>query len=209
VRACVCPTWHSAPVIYEADSATPLCVRSSVCSSVCLTDGQGRGRAAVTDRAGQGGRGRPGQARQKDLGNFRIWFSGHGFQDLGSQLWGLDFHTRSFQDQNLKIFRMWFSGCEISILGPGFHTRGFKVAFGHGHPLVSFKRTTAMMYEILVFLSYSQLCSWRSQRLLMMFFKGVPHNTSFYYNILCPTFWGIGFRVLEARWAKGEEKPWK
>jgi len=31
----------------------------------------GRGRAAVTDRAGQG--------RQKDLGNFRIWFSRHGF----------------------------------------------------------------------------------------------------------------------------------
>jgi hypothetical protein len=28
-------------------------------------------------------------ARQKDLGNFRIWFSVHGFQDLGSQLWGL------------------------------------------------------------------------------------------------------------------------
>jgi hypothetical protein len=27
------------------------------------------------------------------LGNFKIWFSGHGFWDLGSQLWGLDFHT--------------------------------------------------------------------------------------------------------------------
>jgi hypothetical protein len=27
------------------------------------------------------------------LGNFRIWFSRHGFRDLGSQLWGLDFHT--------------------------------------------------------------------------------------------------------------------
>jgi hypothetical protein len=25
---------------------------------------------------------------------------------LGSQLWGLDFHTRGFQDQNLKTFRM-------------------------------------------------------------------------------------------------------
>jgi hypothetical protein len=25
---------------------------------------------------------------------------------LGSQLWGLDFHTRSFQDRNLKTFRM-------------------------------------------------------------------------------------------------------
>jgi len=33
---------------------------------------------------GQTGQGRA--ARQKDLGNFRIWFSGHGFQDLGSQL---------------------------------------------------------------------------------------------------------------------------
>jgi len=30
----------------------------------------------------------------------------------------------------------WFSGCGISILGPGFHTGGFTVAFGHGHPLV-------------------------------------------------------------------------
>jgi hypothetical protein len=55
--------------------------------------------------------------------NFRIWFSGHGFPDLGSQLWGLDFHTRGFQDRNLKTFRTWFSGCEISILRPGFNTR--------------------------------------------------------------------------------------
>jgi hypothetical protein len=55
---------------------------------------------------------------------------------LGSQLWGLDFHTRGFQDWNLKTFRTWFSGCGISILGPGFHTGGFTVAFGHGHPLV-------------------------------------------------------------------------
>jgi hypothetical protein len=30
---------------------------------------------------------------------------GYGFQDLESQLWGLDFHTRGFQDQNLKTFR--------------------------------------------------------------------------------------------------------
>jgi hypothetical protein len=44
---------------------------------------------------------------QKDLGNFRIWFSGHGFQDLGSQLWGLG------------NFRTWFSGLGISILGLG------------------------------------------------------------------------------------------
>ncbi len=33
---------------------------------------------------------------------------GYGFQDLGSQLWGLDFHTRGFQDRNLKTFRTWF-----------------------------------------------------------------------------------------------------
>jgi hypothetical protein len=24
---------------------------------------------------------------------------------LGSQLWGLDFHTRGFQDRNLKTFK--------------------------------------------------------------------------------------------------------
>jgi hypothetical protein len=41
---------------------------------------------------------------------------------LGSQLWGLDFHTRGFQDRNLKTFRTWFSRCGISILGPGFHS---------------------------------------------------------------------------------------
>jgi hypothetical protein len=58
---------------------------------------------------------------------------------LGSQLWGLDFHTRGFQDRNLKTFRPWFSGCGISILRPGFHTGGFTVAFGHGHPLVMSK----------------------------------------------------------------------
>jgi len=33
--ACVCLTWHFAPVICEADFATPLCVRSFVRSSVC------------------------------------------------------------------------------------------------------------------------------------------------------------------------------
>ncbi len=45
------------------------------------------------------------------LGNFRIWFSGHGFRDLGSQLWGLG---------NFRIwFRTWFSRLEISTLGPG------------------------------------------------------------------------------------------
>ncbi len=71
----------------------------------CLTDGQGR--AVVIDRAGQGRAAGAGQARQKDLGNFRIWFSGHGFQDLGSQVWGLG------------NFRTWFSGLGISTLGPG------------------------------------------------------------------------------------------
>jgi hypothetical protein len=57
---------------------------------------------------------------QKHLGNFRIWFSEHDFQDLGSQLWSLDFHTRGFQDRNLKTFRMWFSRCGISILAHDF-----------------------------------------------------------------------------------------
>jgi len=59
---------------------------------------------------------------QKNLRNFRVWFSRHGFQNLGSQLWGLDFHTHGFQDRNLKTFRTWFSRCGISILGPGSHT---------------------------------------------------------------------------------------
>jgi hypothetical protein len=54
--------------------------------------------------------------------NFRAWkILGYGFPHLGSQLWGLDFHTRGFQDRNLKTFRMWISGCGISILEPGFH----------------------------------------------------------------------------------------
>ncbi len=34
LRACVCLTRHSAPIICEADSATPLCVRSSVHPSI-------------------------------------------------------------------------------------------------------------------------------------------------------------------------------
>jgi hypothetical protein len=90
--------------------------------SVCLSDRQGRARRAdifsywplsswslsSSANSKQGRAGRQGQgraAKQKDLGNFRIWFSRHGFQDLGSQLWGLDFHTRGFQDQNLKTFK--------------------------------------------------------------------------------------------------------
>jgi hypothetical protein len=35
------------------------------------------------------------------------------------------------------VFRTWFSGLGISTLGPGFSHRGFRVAFGHGHPLVN------------------------------------------------------------------------
>ncbi len=90
--------------------------------------GQGRHPPAVFNyrqcrgRAGQGGKGRAGRPGKKTweilgygfqdlgsqlwgLGNFRIWFSRHGFQDLGSQLWGLNFHTRGFQDRNLKTFK--------------------------------------------------------------------------------------------------------
>ncbi len=79
---------------------------------------------------------------QKDLGNFRIWFSWHGFQDLGSQLWGLNFHTRDFEDRNLKTFKMWFSGCGISILAHDFQDMDgepcdFTVSEGHEHPLVT------------------------------------------------------------------------
>jgi hypothetical protein len=63
---------------------------------------------------------------------------------LGSQLWGLDFHTRCFQDRNLKTFRMWFSGCGISILTHDFQDMDgepgdFTVSESHGHPLVELK----------------------------------------------------------------------
>jgi hypothetical protein len=71
---------------------------------------------------------------QKDLGNFRIWFSRHGFQDLGFQLWGLGnfriwFSRHGFQDLGFQLwglgnFRIWFSGLGISTLGLGFsHSR--------------------------------------------------------------------------------------
>jgi hypothetical protein len=62
--------------------------------SVC--DGQGRGRAAVTDRAGQGGaaragpggRGRPGQARPGK----KTWeILGYGFQHMVFRTWDLNF----------------------------------------------------------------------------------------------------------------------
>jgi hypothetical protein len=101
---------------------------------------------------------------------------------LGSQLWGLDFHTRSFQDRNLKTFRMWFSGCGISILGPGFHTGGFTwsktwnlfgepgdfiVSEGHGHPPVYVVCTycvctlyTWYQWNLLVFMGYWYIRIW-------------------------------------------------
>jgi hypothetical protein len=82
------------------------------------------------------------------LGNFKIWFLGHGFQDLGSQLWGLDFHTRGFEDRNLKNFRTWFSGCEISTFGTWISHRGLhsglrpRAPTSHGHPLVRYNGTS-------------------------------------------------------------------
>jgi len=104
-------------------------VRAAIC--VCVDKnwavqgqtGQGRGRQgrAGADRA----EGRA--ARQKDLGNFRIWFSGHGFQDLGSQLWGLGnfriwFSEHGFQELGSQLwglgnFRIWFSGHGFQDLG--------------------------------------------------------------------------------------------
>jgi len=122
-KAVVWISAHCAHVVIQTISY----IITTWCVSLCPS-GQKLGSAGA-DRAGQGG-------QAKRPGKFRIWFSGHGFQDLGSQLWGLDFHTRGFQDRNLKTFRTWFLGCGISILGPGFHTGGFTVAFGHRHPLV-------------------------------------------------------------------------
>jgi len=55
---------------------------------VCLTDGQGRGRAAVTDRAGQGGAARAGQGRAGK----KTWeILGYGFQDMVFRTWDLNF----------------------------------------------------------------------------------------------------------------------
>jgi hypothetical protein len=81
-------------------------VRLSDATVLRFNSRAGQGSSYRQGRAGQGRAAGAGEAKQKDLGNFRVWFSGHGFQDLGSQLWGLDFHTRGFQDRNLKIFRM-------------------------------------------------------------------------------------------------------
>jgi hypothetical protein len=55
---------------------------------VCLTDGQGRGRAAVTDRAGQGRAAGAGQARPGK----KTWeILGYGFQDMVFRTWDLNF----------------------------------------------------------------------------------------------------------------------
>jgi len=47
----------------------------------CLTDGQGS--SYRQGEAGRPGQGRAGQGRQKDLANFRTWFSGLGISTLG------------------------------------------------------------------------------------------------------------------------------
>jgi hypothetical protein len=102
---------------------------------------------------------------------------------LGSQLWGLDFHTRGFQDWNLKTFRTWFSGCGISILRPGFHTGGFTVAVGHGHPLVPFNCCDRRL--------------WQKERPLLglvsfLVFRPFPCTTCFILLVM-----GLGLRFHE------------
>jgi len=62
-----------------------------------------------------------------------VWQTGQGGQ---AKRPGIADVKKGVTGRILKTFRTWFSGCEISILGPGFHTGGFTVAFGHGHPLV-------------------------------------------------------------------------
>jgi hypothetical protein len=66
---------------------------------------------------------------------FKTWFSGLEISTLGP---GFS-HSRFPRPKPEN-----FSGCGISILGPGFHTGGFTVAFGHGHPLVLFKKRTGI-----------------------------------------------------------------
>jgi hypothetical protein len=61
---------------------------------------------------------------QKDLRNFGIWFSKHGFQDLGSQLWGLGNFRIGFQDMVFKTWDLNFGAWEI--LGYGFQDMVFK-----------------------------------------------------------------------------------
>jgi hypothetical protein len=61
--------------------------------SVCLIDGQGRGRAAITDRAGQGEAARPGQAKHEQARpGKKTWeILGYGFQDMVFRTWDLNF----------------------------------------------------------------------------------------------------------------------
>jgi hypothetical protein len=78
---------------------------------------------------------------QKDVGNFRIWFSGHGFQDLGSQLWGLGnfriwFSGHGFQDLGSQLwglgnFRIWFLGRDFQDLGSQFWDLDFTQGASH------------------------------------------------------------------------------
>ncbi len=53
---------------------------------VCLTDGQGRGRAAVTNKVGQGR-----AARQAKPGKKTWEILGYGFQDMVFKTWDLNF----------------------------------------------------------------------------------------------------------------------
>jgi hypothetical protein len=78
--------------------------------------------------------------------NFGAWEILGYVQDMVFRTWDLNFGAWIFTLSVSKIetFRMWFSRCGISILGPGFHsvrrsrapTGDFTVAFGHSHPLV-------------------------------------------------------------------------
>jgi hypothetical protein len=66
--------------------------------------------------------------------NFGVWeILGYGFQDMVFGTWDLNFGAweilgYGFQDM---VFGTW----DLN-LGLGFSHRGFKVAFGHGHPPV-------------------------------------------------------------------------
>jgi hypothetical protein len=51
------------------------------------------------------------------------------------------------------VFKTWFSRLGISTLGPEFSHRGFRVAFGHGHPLVIIKARFTMYVFIGDFLT--------------------------------------------------------
>ncbi len=81
------------------------------------------------------------------FGNFRIWFSGHGFRNLGSQLWGLGnfyfyfiilfyfiFFALNCCRCYSRNFRIWFSGHGFRDLGFQLWGLGnFRIWFsGHG-----------------------------------------------------------------------------